>query len=166
MRGQYFDGEAFERALGKEDRVLYEVYEIRRPEKAGELLMGVSIVHPGLIGDEYFMTKGHFHTILETAEVYYCLKGSGIMVLESPEGDWAVERLSPGTVLYVTPCWAHRSVNIGKNEDLIMLYVYPGQAGHDYRTIEVQGFRKRIVERDGQLEIVGNPRWKRSGEDA
>ena len=41
--------------------VLYEVYEIKRPELAGELMYGISIVHPGKVGEEYFMTKGHFH---------------------------------------------------------------------------------------------------------
>ena len=57
--------------------VLYEVYEFKRPEVAGELLHGVSVIHPGLVGNEFFMTKGHFHSLLETAEVYYCLKGEG-----------------------------------------------------------------------------------------
>jgi len=38
---------------------------------AGELLFGVSIVHPGKVGNEFYMTKGHFHTVLETAEIYH-----------------------------------------------------------------------------------------------
>ena len=74
------------------------------------------------------MTKGHYHTVLETAEIYYTLKGQGYMVMETPEGDWAVEKLKPGSVLYVPPRWAHRSVNIGKEEDLVMFFAYPGDA--------------------------------------
>ena len=97
--------------LEKEDRLLYEVYEIRLPEEAGVLLQGISIIHPGKVGDEYFMTKGHFHAVLETSEVYYCLRGSGYMVMETPEGEWAVEALKPNNILYVPPRWAHRSVN-------------------------------------------------------
>jgi glucose-6-phosphate isomerase len=80
------------------------------------------------------------------------------MVMETPEGDWAVELLSPGRVLYVPPRWAHRSVNTG-SDDLITLFAYPGHAGHDYGTIEQQGFRKLLVERDGVAAIVDNPRW-------
>jgi len=106
------------------------------------------------------MTKGHFHTVLETAEIYYCLSGQGAMVMETPEGEWAVEALSPGRVLYVPPRWAHRSVNTG-DEDLITFFAYPGHAGHNYGTIEQHGFRKLIVERDGRPEIVDNPRWKK-----
>lgn len=160
MKGQYFDQTAYEVMLTQEDTLLYEVYETRRPEISGELLNGLSIVHPGKVGNEYFMTKGHFHTVLETAEVYYCLKGQGYMVMETPEGDWAVEELRPGRVLYVPPRWAHRSVNTGRSEDLVTFFVYPGHAGHDYGTIEQQGFRKLVVEADGRPQIVDNPRWR------
>ena len=159
MKGQFVDQEAFEALLAVDDKLLYEVYEIKRPEVAGELLHGLSIVHPGTVGDEFNMTKGHFHTVLETAEVYYCLKGEGMMVMETPEGDWAVEPLRPNSVLYVLPRWAHRSVNTSPTEDLVTFFVYPGNAGHDYGTIETQGFRKLVVERDGCPTIIDNPRW-------
>lgn len=163
MVGQYLNFEAFQVMLEKGDPALYEVYEIRRPEVAGELLHGISIVHPGKVGQEYFMTKGHFHTVLETAEVYYCLKGQGLMVLETPEGDWAIEELVPGRVLYVPPRWAHRSINISQADDLVTFFVYPGNSGHDYGTIEQQGLRKLVVEEAGQPKIIDNPRWKTPG---
>jgi glucose-6-phosphate isomerase len=160
MEGYYADGDRYAAMLAQEDVVLYEVYQVRRPEVEGELLHGTSIVHPGQVGDEYFMTKGHFHALLETAEIYYCLQGEGMMVMETPEGDWSVEELRPGRVLYVPPRWAHRSVNTGREKDLVTFFVYPGDAGHDYGTIEGQGFRKRVVERDGRPCVVDNPRWR------
>lgn len=79
--------------------------------------------------------------------------------METPEGDWAVEELKPGSVLYVPPRWAHRSVNTGTDEDLVMFFAYPANAGHDYGTIETQGFRKLVLDVDGSPEIVDNPRW-------
>ena len=45
------------------------------------------------------MTNGHFHAILETAEVYLCLKGEGFMVMEDPDGNCQAEPLSPGKIL-------------------------------------------------------------------
>jgi glucose-6-phosphate isomerase len=164
MKGQFSDQAAYDAMLAKEDTLLYEVYEIKRPEIEGELLHGLSIVHPGKVGDEYNMTKGHFHTVLETAEVYYCLKGEGFMVMETPEGEWAVESLRPNSVLYVPPRWAHRSVNTSATEDLVTFFVYPGNAGHDYGTIETQGFRKLVVARDNQPAIIDNPRWLPPGQ--
>ncbi|MFN2145531.1 MAG: glucose-6-phosphate isomerase family protein, partial [Anaerolineales bacterium] len=110
MKGQYLDQQAFEARLAEADDLLYEVYEIKRPEIEGEILHGISIVHPGKVGEEYNMTKGHFHTVLETAEIYYTLNGRGYMVMETPEGDWAVEELAAGRILYVPPRWAHRSI--------------------------------------------------------
>ncbi len=159
MKRMFADTRAYEGLLAQADSVLYEVYEMKRPESAGELLHGLSIVHAGLVGEEYFMTKGHFHTVLETAEVYYCLKGNGVMVMETPEGEWAVEPLRPDSVLYVPPRWAHRSVNTNLTEDLITFFIYPGHAGHDYGTIETQGFRKLVVHQDGKTQVVDNPRW-------
>ena len=157
MVGQYQDAQAFT-AMLSQDPVLYEVYEVKRPESEGELMNGISIVHPGKIGEEYFMTKGHFHTVLDTAEVYYCLKGEGVMVMETPEGEWSIEELHPGCVLYVPPRWAHRSVNTGQLVNLVTFFIYPGNAGHDYGTIEQQGFRKLVVERDGRVQVIDNPR--------
>ena len=166
MSGQYLDRRAYDEMLAQEDEVLYEVYELKRPEVAGELLHGISILHPGQVGNEYFMTKGHFHTELDTAEIYYCQEGRGRMVMETPEGDWSVESLYPGCVLYVPPRWAHRSINIGPVDDLITFFVYPGNAGHDYGTIELQGFRKMVVDVDGKPMVIDNPRWSKPDKNA
>ncbi len=159
LRGQFADQAAYDALLHQDDVALYEVYELTRPAVAGELPHGISIVHPGKVGDEYYMTKGHFHAVLETAEVYHCLSGRGMMVMETPEGEWAVEELRPGGVLYVPPRWAHRSVNTGRDADLVTFFVYPGNAGHDYGVIERRGFRKLVVERDGQPTVIDNVLW-------
>ena len=58
-------------------------------------------------------------------------------------------------VVYVPACWAHRTINTG-DEPLISFCVYPGDAGHDYGSIETAGFRKRIVEIDGKPAIIDN----------
>src|SRR5271157_125955 len=38
----------------------------------GRLRTGLSVVHAGRVGNEYFMTKGHFHAVIDTAETYSC----------------------------------------------------------------------------------------------
>jgi glucose-6-phosphate isomerase len=159
MKGQFLDQVTYQALLAEDDRLIYEVYEIKRPEVEGELLMGISIVHPGKVGNEYYMTKGHFHTVLDTAEMYYCLQGEGFMVMETPEGETCVEPLAPGKVLYVPPRWAHRSVCTSRQVDLITFFAYPANAGHDYGTIERLGFRKLVVEGERGIEIIDNPRY-------
>ena len=164
LRGQFSDQEAYARLLVS-DPLIYEVYEMRRPEVAGELLHGISIVHPGRVGEEFYMTKGHFHSVRATAEIYYCLRGHGTLLMENEAGDWAAEMLTPGRVLYVSPGWAHRSINTGDLEDLVTFFVYPGHAGHDYATIEERGFRKLVLASGRGFEIVDNPRWFAAGEE-
>ncbi len=159
MKGHFADAGALEMMVTEADKDVYEVYEISRPAVAGELRQGISVVHPGRVGDEYFMTKGHYHLVMDDAEIYYCLKGRGLMVMQTPEGEWAVEPLQPHRVLYVLPRWGHRLVNTDAHEDLVAFVAYAGDAGHDYDTIERCGFRKIVVERGGLPEIVDNPRW-------
>ncbi len=156
VRNQFADQQACQEMLNSGDPLIYEVFENHRPEVAGELLSGLSVIHPGRIGDEYFMTRGHYHSERETAEIYYCMHGKGFLLMENEAGETSVEELYPGRVVYVTPRWAHRSVNAGR-EDLVTFFVYPGHAGHDYAAIDATGFRKRIVDQGGVPEIVENP---------
>ena len=159
MRGMYADDAATERMIEEGDPLVYEFYELGAPETPGDLAFGTSIVYPGKVGDEYFMTKGHFHTILETAETYFCLQGNGYMLLENPEGDWSAQPLSPGKTVYVPPRYAHRSINVG-DTPLITFFCFRGDAGHDYGTIETKGYRKLLFDIDGETVIVDNPKWK------
>jgi glucose-6-phosphate isomerase len=159
MRGMYADEAATEELIKNGDPLVYEFYEMGAPEKDSDLAFGASITYPGKVGNEYFMTKGHFHTVLATAEVYYCLSGEGYMLLESPEGDWSAQPLKPGVMVYVPPRYAHRSINTG-TEALVTFFCFRGDAGHDYGTIETKGYRKLIVEQDGKVDIVDNPKWK------
>lgn len=159
MKTMFHDVEAAEEILKTEDPVIYEWHELGCPERPGDLAFGTTILYNGKVGDEYFMTKGHFHTILDTAEVYYLLDGEGYMVMENPEGDTIEMPLSKGTVVYVPRRYAHRTVNTG-DRPLVTFFVFGADAGHDYGTIETKGYHKMVVERDGKPAIVDNPNWK------
>jgi glucose-6-phosphate isomerase len=151
--------EAAESYLKKNGDVLvYEVYEKKIPQRDGELQFCSSITYPGKIDGEYFMTKGHFHARRDTAEIYYCLRGKGYMLMELESGEYVMEEMYPGRTVYVPAYYAHRSINTG-DEPLISLPVYPGDAGHDYGSIETSGFKHLVVERDGKPSVVVNPRY-------
>jgi len=160
MRGMFADDAAQEKMINDSDPLVYEFYELGSPEDSGDIAAGASITYPGKVGDEYFMTKGHFHTILETAEVYYTLSGKGYMLTETPEGEWFAHELTPGTMVYVPQRYAHRSINTGTTP-LVTFFAFRGDAGHDYGTIETKGYRKLIIERDGKPEIIDNPKWEK-----
>ena len=158
MKDMFHDTDAAAQILEIEDPILYRWFELGAPERAGDLAFGVTILNPGKVGDEYYMTKGHFHTMLETAEVYYTLSGEGYMIMEDPEGDTQEQPLSKGQVVYVPRRYAHRMVNTGE-QPLITLFVFAADAGHDYGSIETKGYHKIVVEKDGKPAIVDNPKW-------
>jgi len=159
MKGMYLDSAAQAELIANGDPLVYEFHEMGAPETPDDVAPGTSITYPGKVGDEYFFTKGHFHTILDTAEVYYTLSGIGYMMMENPEGEWNACKLEPGKMVYVPPRFAHRSINTG-SVPLVTFFAFRGDAGHDYGSIEVKGFRKLVIERDGKPEIIDNPKWK------
>jgi glucose-6-phosphate isomerase len=143
MKGLYADEAALEALVEAGDPVVYEVEQRDVPEEAGQLVCCTTVIAPGAVGEEYFMTRGHFHAVRDTAEIYLGLSGEGRLLLQTEEGETAVVPMERGTVAYVPPGWAHRTVNVGA-EPLAFFAVYPGQAGHDYRAIEVSGFARRV----------------------
>ena len=157
MALMYADIQAANRILKDEgDRLIYEVHAVNLPEAEGMVLYSTTIIQPGRIGDEYHMTKGHFHAKRDRAELYLGLSGHGFLVLQSEQGAVRGVPMQSGTIAYVPPLWAHRTVNVG-NEPFSFLAVWPGDAGHDYGTIEQTGFAQCLVDRNGQPIFVDCP---------
>lgn len=152
MKGHYKDAATLEKLIENGNPVHYEVQETPVPEKYGQLMYCMSILQPGLVSEECFMTKGHYHSIPETAEIYLCLRGEGVMMMKTTDGKCDCQKMSRGRMVYVPPYWAHRSINTGK-EELVSFCVYPGDAGHNYGDIEKQGFPKRVFLRNEKVVI-------------
>lgn len=157
MRGFYQDSEALERMIEEGDPTIYEVYGVVN-EGEGELCYAITVLHPGTVGREFFMTKGHYHEKRDRGELYIGIRGEGLLLMQNgDEVKWVEMRR--GTVVYVPPYWAHRSVNTG-DDDFVFLAIYPGDAGHDYGSIAEKGFSKVVVKGEEGYEILDNPRYR------
>lgn len=163
MKNMYADGDACREILEKQDPLIYRFHELGAPEEDGVLSFGITELMPGKVGNEYYMTKGHFHKKLMTSEIYLCLSGSGMLMLENMEGDWKVIPMKEMEAVYVPAGYAHRSINTG-NEVLRMFFVYGADAGHDYNTIETKGFRHLVTEQDKETAVIENPAWQAASE--
>lgn len=152
MVGYYRDAAALARIIATDDPVHYEVFEKHIPEEAGHLLLCISKLYPGRVGDECFMTKGHYHTVANTAETYLCITGRGYMMCKTAAGEWHAEPMYRHRMVYVPPYWGHRSINTG-DEPLISFCVYPAEAGHNYGDIAKEGFPRRVFIRGGR-EVI------------
>ena len=159
MRGMYADSGAAARILREEgDRLIYEVQGVDLPEEEGQIPHCTTRIMPGTVGGEYHMTKGHYHARREQGEVYIGLHGRGMLLLQTESGESRALEMVAGTAAYVPPYWAHRTVNIGE-DDFVFFSVWAAAAGHDYATIERDGFRQLVIQRDGAATLIDNPKY-------
>ncbi len=153
LAGVFADEEA--RAALPQDTVVYRVkmHDKEKEGTKGGLLFGTSFVNPGKVGREYFMTKGHYHAVRDTAEYYFCIAGRGALILMNEAGECWMEEMRRGTLHYIPRSVAHRLANTGE-ETLVVGCCWGADSGHDYETIARTGFSKRLMDVDGQPRLV------------
>lgn len=155
MPGYFHDQQAVATLLTKDNPLIYEYWEIPND---GSSLISISMtrIAAGVVGDEYFMTKGHFHTLEEDGEeIYFVLQGLGYVLLQNRDGERQTLNLSPENLYYVPKGWAHRAVNCGE-EDLKFVSLWPNSVGHDYKSIELGGFPQLIVKGTHGPSVIQN----------
>jgi glucose-6-phosphate isomerase len=122
---------------------------------AGGLFWGVTTVEPGKVGEEYFMTHGHFHADRTRAEYYGTVSGQGMLIrMDDDRKTWG-EQMSPGSLHYIDGRHAHRVANTG-DSPLTFWACWPSDAGYDYATIAERGFGSRLIAKEGSPEFVPN----------
>ena len=153
LEGVFLDEELLKRI--DPEKLVYEVQAYFPVDEGteGGLFFGNTSIHPGKVGNEYFMTKGHFHEQRDRAEFYWCITGEGMMIfMDENRNTWA-EKMTPGSLHYIPGKVAHRVANTG---DSILRFgaCWPSDAGHDYETIADTGFGARLLEVEGKARLV------------
>lgn len=136
--------------------VVYEVDAFKPVEDGSEggLFFGVTRINSGAVGKEYFMTRGHYHTMRNRCEFYWGISGKGLLILLDENRQIKVEEISPGSVNFIPGYTAHRMINTG---DGILTFgaCWPSDAGHDYEAIRLHGFGVRVIKNgNGEPEIL------------
>jgi glucose-6-phosphate isomerase len=122
-------------------------------EQKEDCFLAIPPFNRAKVGDEYFMTKGHFHAKGDRGEYYWCIKGKGMLIfMDRNRNTWA-EEMTPASLHYMPARVAHRTVNTG-NEPMTFGACWPSDAGHDYGTILEEGFSARLLEVDGKPMLV------------
>ncbi len=124
-------------AGGNKNREIYRVFSISRKY----LEYSITIIKPGNVNREFFMTKGHSHNI-PASEVYYCIKGKGL-ILTQRGNIFKTIKMQRGKFYEIPEGFAHRTVNLG-NVPLEFFDVHTKSSGHDYKIVEKRGFKRRI----------------------
>lgn len=123
----------------------------------GGLFFGNTTIFPGKVGNEYFMTRGHFHREFVSSEYYWCVTGEGMLILMNTNREVWAEKMRPGSLHYIPGNIAHRVANTGI-DTLVFNACWTAEAGHDYDTINQQGFSMRLFEVGGRPQLVKSNR--------
>lgn len=153
LGGVFADREAFGNLDA--DMLVYNVQaHCAVPEGTpGGLFFGTTIIQPGSVGREYFMTRGHFHLNADRAEYYWGVKGEGMLILMNAEREVWAERMFPGSLHYIKGRTAHRVANTG-SAPLIFCASWPSDAGHNYEEISRNGFSARLMDVGGTPTLI------------
>jgi glucose-6-phosphate isomerase, archaeal len=122
----------------------------------GGLFWGSTVVEPGEVDGEYFMTHGHFHAKRDRTEYYGTVEGEGALILMDENRRTRIETMSAGSLHFIPPHTGHRVANTGR-VPLKIVACWPADAGHDYDSIRKDGFSARL------LNVNGSPTLVRSG---
>ena len=137
------------------ETLLYEVYSYipTQEDSCGALNFGLTRISPGKVGQEYFMTKGHFHAQDSCAEYYWGIEGEGVLILMDRQRNTWGENMFPGSLHYIPGGVAHRVANTG-NKVLSFGACWPSNAGHNYAEIAERGFSARLFDMDGMPQLI------------
>jgi len=90
---------------------------------------GLTVMEPGTINKEFYMTKGHKH-VKPTKEIYILISGKGKLLVKGKK--LKAFDLKKGKTYVLPKNEGHRLVNTG-NKKLEVLTIYMKTAGHDYK---------------------------------
>ncbi len=109
----------------KGNPVIYKVYI----KDFGDFEYGLTVINPGKIGKEFYMTKGHKHK-KPVGELYILIKGKGTLLIKKGSVKRGIN-LRKNKVYSIPKNAGHRLINTGK-EELQVLTIYSKKAGQDY----------------------------------
>ena len=133
----YSDKKAVEKELKKnKDKVIYETFT----EEDSPMDLTLTVIHPGTIGKEYYMTKGHIHGA-NNPEFYILLEGNGKLLIQS-RSEVKVITLKKGKITLIPKGYAHRLINPGRKK-LKVLTIYSENSRPNYNV----KFKRRFFRR-------------------
>jgi glucose-6-phosphate isomerase len=134
------------------------------PEDVYVMIRGkpnITVLVPGKIGREFTKTYGHYHRD-DRCETYKVLFGEGKMLIQNRDASGVrLLEMKVGEEVVVPAGYAHTMINTGDGPLVTADDCSPDAetAVNDYQPIkEKHGFALYVVEEDGKIETVPNPK--------
>lgn len=126
------------------DPVVYEVFSWPDDGGVADLLVTITVLHAGRVGNEPFHTKGHFHKDPDGPEFVLGYQGTGALQTGDRHGAVHEVELARGTHVWVPSGMAHRVVN-RTSESIVYLSISSSAVGHDYDSVAQLHWKQDIV---------------------
>ena len=138
---------------------------------SGDKWANLTVIAPGLYGDEYPKTYGHYHGT-DVDETYHLIEGEGILLMQKKhvEDGTVVPgrvdkvyliRVKPGEEIIITPEWGHSWSNVGKVPLLSFDDWTHGHSPSDYEIMEqLKGMAYYLTSANGEITPVANPHYQ------
>ena len=131
----YSNKKAVDKELKKNrNKVIYETFT----EKDSPMDLTLTVIHPGVVGKEYHMTKGHVHGA-NNPEFYILLEGNGKLLIQKTREKPKTIILKKGKIALIPKGYAHRLINPGRKK-LKVLTIYSENSRPNYNV----KFKKRF----------------------
>lgn len=131
----------------------------------GEAGQNITILTPGLNGQEFNKTYGHFHKYQEV-EIYHVVYGQGVLILQRNDENGEAKEvrvvsLRSGTTTEVPAGYGHALINIGKTYLVVIDNAPASPKAHDFAPVkEKHGFAYYVVDKKGEVGFESNPHYK------
>jgi len=150
----------FREATEAEDLELYRQEGLR---------YDVTELPPGLIGDEFIKTAGHFHPLrqereMRWPELYQVVRGRALFILQRSLGDGELEvcavHMGPGDVMLIPGDYGHVMTNIGE-ENLLSANIVSAAFASEYEEYQVKrGAAVKCGVQEGAMFLRQNPAYE------
>ena len=158
LADHFADHSAVNAILKDSNPLVYEYWEQEYEGTSQGISFGMTRIHPGQVGNEYHLTKGHFHVDGFGDEIHITLSGQGLLLLFNKDGNCQTIEMLSGKMNYFPGNLAHRTINTG-SEPLVFVGFWPPKIIHDYESIAQNGFPKQVVAGPQGPELVNNPNF-------
>lgn len=146
-------------------KICYFVYRgIPDPDKPAGMDADITVLLPGLIGDEYNKTHGHYH-IGEGVEIYKVLSGDGLIIMQRPSFNFeTVEavrlvKLPVDQQIEIPSGWGHTLVNLGPTPLVAVNYQGTEIENLYAGIVKKRGAAYYVIEKMGKVELEPNPTY-------
>jgi len=120
----------------EKNKIVYQVFV----KEFLPLNIALTVINPGNINGEYFMTKGHIHKSLKE-EFYVLLEGKGILFLQKGNKVKTIH-LKKGELVLIEKSYAHRLINTGdKKLEVLTVYHEGSKPSYNFK------FKKRFFKK-------------------